>query len=102
RTPVSQDNRKAIIWQMLDNTDLGFPETLARILGFSGYSADELAQESNQDPDWVRGLFERQDVFPDIAALRSIAKALGAPEPQFVGRTITYLLARQAEEELTD
>lgn len=93
RATLDLDVRGPVVAQLLANPELDFSTALARILDFTGDTAETLGQKTGQAADWLQGLLAGEGVAPDLPALRALAQAVGAPEPEFVGRAVTHLLS---------
>lgn len=95
RDSLGVDARKAMAAQLLADGARDFPAVLAQFLVIAAQAPEGLARKHDIDAAWLKGLLRGEAVAPDLAALRATARALGVPEPEFVGAAVTHLLARE-------
>lgn len=95
RQAAGADDRTLVIPSILDTPDIPFPEAVKRIMEFLKVTPADISASTGRDEAWLRSLLAGQAATCDLSTLRSLAKALSAPEPTFVGMAVTHLLAQE-------
>ncbi|PPB80355.1 hypothetical protein LV82_02230 [Albidovulum inexpectatum] len=91
----TEDNDRKVA-QVLSDPDLTFPEALSRVLELRGLDVPTLAANAGADKEWLEGLKDGRRIAPRIDPLRSLARTLRVPEPDFAAAAIKYILAMEA------
>lgn len=73
-------------------SDASFPEVLRQLVDANGTTVETLAQTAAIDVAWLEELAAGDHVPIDIDAIRRVARALEAPEPEFAARAIKHLV----------
>lgn len=72
--------------------DAGFPEFFGHLVEANGTTLEALAQAAAVDGAWVETLAAGNHALMDVEAIRRVARALEAPEPEFAARAIRHLV----------
>lgn len=78
--------------EIFANPDLAFDTALQRAMTVLRVDANALAGVTRRTAQWVETLRKGGSVEIDVAALRAMARALNAPEPEFVARAVKHLI----------
>lgn len=78
--------------EILANTNMTFDAALRRAITTLQIDKATLGETTKQSQKWVETLLEGGLVEIDVTALRSLARALNAPEPDFLARAVKHLI----------
>ncbi len=78
--------------EIFANPDLTFETALQRAMTFLRVDANTLADVTRRTTLWVETLRKGGSAEIDVVALRAMARALNAPEPEFVARAVKHLI----------
>lgn len=96
RAALAPHEREAVVTEIVADRNLDFPTALERILRFTGTTPTDLSRATGRPAAWVAALTEGAAVETDLPALRAMALALTAPEPDFVAQAVRHLLRLEA------
>jgi hypothetical protein len=79
--------------QILADKEASFSDLLSRLLEASHRDIEQVADQAGLDPDWLSSLVSGTSASPDIDSLRSLARTLSLPEPDFAAAAVRHLVA---------
>lgn len=82
--------------QILTDRAASFPDLLGRLVDLRETSLEQLVAQTGLDRAWLSAMLAGDSVSADIDALRSLARALELPEPDFAAEAIRHILATAA------
>ena len=95
--PKLGEDKAAVVAGILSSPDIDFLSALNRIFALSYKTNEELAQQHGLDHAWLQALRDGKAVEVNLDALRATAKALFAPEPDFVSLAVKHLLTQESQ-----
>ena len=78
---------------VLGEDDIDFPAKVASLISLTELKTDQIASEAGVDREWLKNLLGGKPTKLDIDALRSLAKALSVPLPDFIGMAVRHILS---------
>lgn len=82
----------SVATEIFANPDLSFDTALQRAMTVLRVDANALADVTQRTAQWVETLRKGGSAEIDVVALRAMARALNAPEPEFVARAVKHLI----------
>ncbi|WP_413872601.1 hypothetical protein [Albidovulum sp.] len=96
RAAITAQSVQPQIDKVLSDREVAFPLMVSRIMALRNIGVPQVTQLAALDHAWLSDLIAERPVNADLISLRSIARVLEVPEPDFVAMGIRHILTAEA------